>query len=165
MSINRLLPPRSPAPLRSTPRRRPGQALLEFALVVPILLILVLGVIDFGRAWHAYQVVTDAAREGARLAVVAKDPPASLADVEAAVRDALARRNLPSGGATTAVTVGLVQPAPPAPPISWPGKKGDPAQVRIDQEFQFLFIGPFLGWAAGRETITLSTTSVMRKEW
>jgi hypothetical protein len=155
-----------PAPARAGLRPRPGQALMEFALVLPILLLLVLGVIDFGRAWHTYQVVTDAAREGARLAVVMKTPVATQADVEAAVRDALARRNIPSGSATTAVTVDLVQPNPPPPtPIVWPGSRGDPAQVRIEQRFRFLFMGPFLGWATGRETITLSTTSVMRKEW
>jgi Flp pilus assembly protein TadG len=134
-------------------------------LVVPLLLLLVLGVIDFGRAWHTYQVITDAAREGARLAVVARTPSATPADVEAAVRDALSRRNLPSGSATTMVMVGLVQPAPPATPIVWPGSPGDPAQVRVEQEFTFLFMGPLLRWAANRETITLSTTSVMRKEW
>lgn len=146
-------------------RGQSGQALAEFAIVVPLLLLLVLGVVDFGRAWHAYQVITDAAREGARLAVVARTPPATPADVEAAVRDALSRRNLPSGSGTTSIAVGLVQPLPPATPLVWPGTKGDPAQVRIEQEFTFLFMGPFLRWAAGRETITLSTTSVMRKEW
>src|SRR5690606_17088398 len=47
-----------------------GQALAEFALVLPILLLLIAGIIEFGRAFHIQQVVTDAAREGARAAVV-----------------------------------------------------------------------------------------------
>lgn len=163
--------PRNPQPEphrtrhRTPPGATSGQALVEFALVVPILLILVLGVIDFGRAWHAYQVITDAAREGARLAVVARTPSATPTTVEGAVRDALTRRNLPSGSRTTAVTVGLVQPAPPAAPLVWPGDAGDQVAVRVDQNFNFLFVGPLLRWAAGRETVTLSTTSVMRKEW
>ena len=53
---------------RDDPRR--GQALVEFALVVPILLLLLLGIVDFARAWNVYEVLTDAAREGAREAVV-----------------------------------------------------------------------------------------------
>lgn len=145
---------------------RPGQALVEFALVLPILLLLVLGVIDFARAWNAYQVITDAAREGARLAVVAKSTPATIAEVETAVRDAMARRRLDSDSPATEVTVDLVQPVPPPPtPLVWPGKVGDPALVRIDHEFKFLFMGPLLRWLAGKETIALTTTSVMRKEW
>lgn len=47
-----------------------GQALLEFALVLPILLLLVFGIIEFGRVFHSYLVVTQAAREGARVGVV-----------------------------------------------------------------------------------------------
>lgn len=155
----------SRAPQRALLSATSGQALVEFALVVPILLILVLGVIDFGRAWHAYQVITDAAREGARLAVVARTPSATPADVDGAVRDALSRRNLPSGSGTTAVTVGLVQPAPPAAPLVWPGEPGNQVTVQVNQDFNFLFVGPLLRWATDRQTITLSTTSVMRKEW
>lgn len=156
---------RHPVPGLAAPAARPGQALVEFALVVPILLLLVLGVIDFGRAWHSYQVITDAAREGARLAAIARTPAATIPEVEAVVRDALARRNVASGPDITTVSVGLVQPPLPAPPLVWPGARGDPAEVRVEHRFRFLFIGPLIGWAAGRQTITLSTTSVMRKEW
>ena len=52
-------------------RTRRGQALVEFALILPILMILLMGIIEFGRAWNVKQVLTDASREGARLAVVA----------------------------------------------------------------------------------------------
>jgi hypothetical protein len=58
-----------------------GQALVEFALVLPILLILLLGVLDFGRAIAAYNSVSNAARSGARVAIVNQD----LAAIEAAV--------------------------------------------------------------------------------
>ena len=49
---------------------RRGTALVEMALVLPIFLMIVLGVIEFGRAMMVSQVVTNAAREGARSAVV-----------------------------------------------------------------------------------------------
>jgi Flp pilus assembly protein TadG len=44
--------------------------MVEFALVMPILLLLVFGVTEFSRAWMTMNVITAAAREGARLAVV-----------------------------------------------------------------------------------------------
>jgi hypothetical protein len=47
-----------------------GQALVEFALILPILVLLLLGVFDFGRAIYAFNTVNNAARQGARLAIV-----------------------------------------------------------------------------------------------
>jgi hypothetical protein len=49
-------------------QRRPGQALVEFALAVSIFLLLVLGTFDTARAYLAYTVVTNAAREASRYA-------------------------------------------------------------------------------------------------
>jgi Flp pilus assembly protein TadG len=47
-----------------------GAELLEAALILPVLLMLLLGIIAFGRAWNTYQTITRAAREGARMAVL-----------------------------------------------------------------------------------------------
>src|SRR5262245_34479575 len=58
---------------RHRDRARRGQALVEFALVFPIFLLLMMGVFDLGRAVFAYNSVTNAAREGARLAIVNQD--------------------------------------------------------------------------------------------
>lgn len=54
-------------------RHRRGQSLVEFALVLPILLILMLGILDFGRAIAAYNSVSNGARSGARVAIVNQD--------------------------------------------------------------------------------------------
>lgn len=54
-------------------QRSRGQALVEFALIFPIALILLLGVFDVGRAVFIYNGLTNAAREGARLAIVNQD--------------------------------------------------------------------------------------------
>jgi hypothetical protein len=51
-------------------RRGVGQALAEFALVVPLFMVMLVGVFEFGRAIYYTQVVTNAAREGARYAIV-----------------------------------------------------------------------------------------------
>lgn len=53
-------------------KKESGQTLVELALVLPVLLILIFGVIEFGRIFHATHVITSAAREGARAAAVGK---------------------------------------------------------------------------------------------
>lgn len=52
------------------PLRQHGQALVEFALVLPIFLLLMFGIFDVGRAVFAYNAITNSAREAARLAIV-----------------------------------------------------------------------------------------------
>lgn len=47
-----------------------GQTLVEFALVLPVLLLLLLGIIQFGIIFSAHIAITNAAREGARIAAV-----------------------------------------------------------------------------------------------
>ena len=51
-------------------RQEDGAQLVEFALVLPLLLFVVLGIAEFGIIFQRYEVVTNAAREGARLAVL-----------------------------------------------------------------------------------------------
>jgi hypothetical protein len=53
--------------------RQRGQALVEFALVFPVVILMLVGLFDLGRAVFAYNTVTNAAREGARLAIVNQD--------------------------------------------------------------------------------------------
>lgn len=50
-----------------------GQSLVELALVLPVLIIILFGILEFGRIFHSYLVITHAAREGARLGVISKD--------------------------------------------------------------------------------------------
>ena len=49
---------------------RRGQALVEMAIVLPVLLIILLGIFDFGRAIYAFNTISNSAREAARLAIV-----------------------------------------------------------------------------------------------
>jgi len=83
---------------RPTPHGESGVALIEFAFVLPILLVLAMGMLDFGRAFHTKSLLDQAAREGARVAVVTTP---DLDIVEDRVNAVLA-----SGGiAPTSVTV------------------------------------------------------------
>jgi Flp pilus assembly protein TadG len=59
---------------RHHPKQNAGQALAEFALVIPLLLLLFMGVLDFGRAIYSYNAISNAAREGGRTAIVNQTP-------------------------------------------------------------------------------------------
>lgn len=78
-------------------RNRNGVAAVEFALVVPLFLLLVFGIIEFGRALMVQQVLVNASREGARLAVL---DSASSANVVNTVSDYLqdASIDIPQSG-------------------------------------------------------------------
>src|SRR5690606_33312307 len=71
--------------LRRPPHRkqRRGAALVEAALVLPVFVGVTLGIVEFGRAMMIGQLVTNAAREGARLAII---EGSTNSDVEASVR-------------------------------------------------------------------------------
>lgn len=77
----------------STPRSR-GQALVEFAFVAPVFLLILFGIIDFGRYVYYVQILNNAAREGARYAIVhgsnsfqPTGPAPNDPQIEAVVRD------------------------------------------------------------------------------
>lgn len=61
-------PPARPFRRTSTARRQHGQNLIEMAILTPLLLLLLVGVLDFSRVFNQYIVVTNASREGARYA-------------------------------------------------------------------------------------------------
>ena len=59
--------------IRNRVSREDGVAAVEFALILPVLALLLFGVLEFGRVWSQYQLYQGAAREGARCAAVAVD--------------------------------------------------------------------------------------------
>ena len=63
-----------------------GAAALEFALVLPILLLVLGGIVDFARAYMELQMMTNAASEGARMAIISTDPSVDDASVTALVK-------------------------------------------------------------------------------
>jgi Flp pilus assembly protein TadG len=133
---------------------REGQALVEFAMVLPMLLLLVLGLFEFARAWNVQQVMTDAAREAARRGVVATTPAPDSASVISTVNDVLRRAALdPSKSTIEVSTQG-----------GFPGGRGTPMTVAISYPYEFVYVGRLLEWATGQSQITLRTSAVMRKE-
>ncbi len=55
---------------KKAPRGGRGQALVEFALIIPLLVLILMGAFDLGRGIYAYNVVASAAREGARYGIL-----------------------------------------------------------------------------------------------
>ena len=67
--------------------REEGVAAVEFALILPVLALLLFGVLEFGRVWSQYQVFQGAAREGARCAAV-KATDFSDCDIQTSIKNA-----------------------------------------------------------------------------
>jgi Flp pilus assembly protein TadG len=76
----------NPVKKRIQIRNEQGQTMTEFALVLPVLALILFAVIQFGIVFNNYVTLTDATRAGARKAAVSRDDPNRDADVMAAVR-------------------------------------------------------------------------------
>lgn len=124
--------------------------MVEFALVVPILLLLVVGLVEFARAWNTQQVLTDAAREALRSSVVA-NPGFTYNQLLGVIDQALLRASLDPENAQVTVD-------------GWKAGTGTPARIRIDYRYEFGFFGPLVGWATDDRNLALSTSFVMRNE-
>jgi hypothetical protein len=84
---------------RSCRKHRRGATLVEFAIVAPIFFVTVFAIVEFGRAIMVEQILTDAAREGARRAILEQYTPA---EVQAEVADFLDSTSVP--GASVSVS-------------------------------------------------------------
>lgn len=78
-------------------RRKHGQSLVEMAMIAPVLVLMLISVIDFGRAAYAYATLSAAVREGARTAIHTGSLRPADADVVAAVQKAGIGLNLSAG--------------------------------------------------------------------
>jgi Flp pilus assembly protein TadG len=132
-------------------RRTRGQALVEFAMVLPIFILLLAGMLDFGSALYSRMTVINAAREGARAAVTAPDKTLIQGVVSTAVSNA--SNGLSIGASATCVAIKTT----PAPCNFGSGagtlaKPGDAVDVTVTYTYQTFF--PFLFGA----TFDLGTT-------
>lgn len=127
-----------------------GQALAEFALVLPLVLLFIAGIIEMGRAWNIKQAVTDAAREGARYAVVQDGSITSTDDVKAKVEERLALASIETSTIDFSGGFHLA---------------GSELTVTVATQYQMGLIGALLGWAGAPSVVTISTQATMRNEW
>ena len=122
-----------------------GEALVEFALILPILLVLSLGMLDFGRAFHAKSLVDQAAREGCRVAIVTK--PLDQALIVSRVEKVLEAGNMKPNSVTSNQTADRL------------------VEVEVEITFKFITPGVFsLIGAKFDNTMELVGRAVMRSE-
>ena len=81
-----------------------GQTMTEFALVLPILVVFLFGIIQFGIAFNNYVTITDAARAGARKAAVSREDANRVSDCQNAVLAATDNLNMTQPGAGISCT-------------------------------------------------------------
>ncbi|HEY3463128.1 MAG TPA: TadE/TadG family type IV pilus assembly protein [Gaiellaceae bacterium] len=160
-------PQSSSAPSR---RRRLGQlvgsergtAVVEFALVAPILFLLVFGILDFGRALNYYNDITQLAGQGARAAAVNRNPDGTAISAAAGTVD-----DADCGGKQYSIQCQLAKYYPTTPELKSgihvcipqaPTATGQPVTVHVTYDFNFSD-GLF-----GFTTISLSSTQTERAE-
>lgn len=156
-------PTGDPAPHRGPIRRllhrfrqtEAGQALVEFTMILPIFLVLMFGLVDFGRAFYTWLLVTNAAREGARVAAVQADTSA----VDARIYDSFCS-SYPSDcsldPAKLAITRDNIQ-----------GARGSAVSIDLTYDFEFVTpLGGMLRILGGSDLAapTISAHSSMRLE-
>jgi Flp pilus assembly protein TadG len=136
-------------------RSEKGAALLEAAITVPVILLISVGIFEFGRAYQTQQVLVNAAREGARIAVI---EGTSDANVRARVRD------YATGGGLKTLSDGdiLVNRA-----VAMTGTTASSVEVRYP--FEFMVLNPVVRLIAPTDTktgapITMTAMTLMRNE-
>jgi Flp pilus assembly protein TadG len=117
------------------------------------------GIFEFGRAYQTWQVLTNAAREGARVAVVTGGGPDA---AKARAAEYMKSGQLPNyGSATVDVTAATVDIGG--------GATASASRVTVNYPFQFVALGPVVqllvkGSTSLNDPITMSTSAVMRNE-
>jgi Flp pilus assembly protein TadG len=131
--------------------------LVEFALVLPMLLLVVLGIAEFGFIFQRYEVVTNAAREGARMAVL---PGYTNADVIARVRVYVTQGRVPTTATNPniAITNVSIPVGAGLPPIN-------AKRVVVTYTHTYTFLPNIGAWfGATYTTVPLQAVAEMRKE-
>jgi Flp pilus assembly protein TadG len=137
-------------------RNQKGAALLEAAITVPIILLISVGIFEFGRAYQTWQVLTNAAREGARIAVLEGTTDA---DIRTTVNN-----YLKGGGLKTLADSDIpIARAVTLTPSS------TASTVGINYPFEFMVLNPIVRLIAPTDTktgapITMKAATLMRNE-
>jgi len=124
-------------------RDQRGAIAVEFAIIVPVLILLVLGIIEFGFGYHAWDATQNAAREGARLGAVSPD----VAEIEARVRGTTSFLNQSQLQVT--IECGITGGAFGACPAASSWDEGDIVRVTVEYTYDFITPLPnFVGLGA-----------------
>jgi len=142
-----------------------GQTLVEFALVLPVFILLVVMIFDFGRGVYYYSALHNAAREGARYGAVnhiTESPSAVYAD-EAGMRNEVIKYAIGVGLSNCNIKYANIDPSF----YESVGGYTNPT-VRVEVEYKFYPVTPMAAqFLCGCEKpfLTLKASAVMRTEW
>jgi Flp pilus assembly protein TadG len=136
-----------------------GAELIELAFVLPILLLVLAAIVDFGFLFQRWESVTNAAREGARIATLPGYSGTAGGDVEARIRSYLTATGMPGGPAVIPPVVYTTETLPS-------GKTISTATVSVSYPADFSYLGPIAALIGGTSqgSIMLRAVSVMRME-
>ena len=140
-----------PSCLRAGSAQERGSNLIEFAFVLPLLLLMLVGVADLGRAFTTYIAITNAAREGARYASI---KPWQRGAIVQAVVDEASLSGLSLSGDEIVIAVANA----PVMGTELYAESGDSIAVTVAHEFP-LILGGLLGLPEG--SLTLRSRSSM----
>lgn len=148
---------RTSALCRAFLRSRAAGPIVEFALVVPMLLILVMGVVDFGRAYFIRNSLVSAVREGARLGAVRSDDPCSAASTTA-IRARVVASFSSIGSVAITNSAEMI-------PITCALESGRTATIRVQVVgYPFLPITPIFGMLQLGSSFPLTASALFRWE-
>jgi Flp pilus assembly protein TadG len=150
----------------SVRRQEDGVALVEFALVAPLLLVLLFGMLEFGRAFNYWIDATHLANEGARWAVVNKNP-ASSGTLQNYIRQQAGTNELRAGGSTAIPDALVVCISFPVDSDGTSGQIGDPVEVTASVDYHWMpALGDLIDKLGGNDlaTTTVTSSSTMRIE-
>jgi Flp pilus assembly protein TadG len=128
-----------------------GASAVEFAFIVPLLIVLVLGIIEFGHAFQVQGTLSAAAREGVRAMALRNDP----ADARDVVQNAAASLN--PAITDVQISIDIVDGAVVLPGESCPRTGAGDVAVRLTIDYPMPFLTGFFGSSIG-----LTGTGVMR---
>ena len=132
-----------------------GAEVIEFAIILPVLLLITFGIVDFGFLFQRYIVLTNASMEGARIASL---PGYDDTDTESRVRAYAVDSGLPDGGTCPPLCVyPETVDIPGTGGDVWPAKK-----INVTYIHNYSYIGPITGGAFS--SVTLTASSTMRRQ-
>jgi Flp pilus assembly protein TadG len=141
-----------------------GAALIEAAFTIPILLLISVGIFEFGRAYQTSQVMTNAAREGARQAILAGKTDA---DVISVVETYMRQGGLPCVGTGT-LPKGCTKKANVVVNRTAALGTSSASQVQVEYFFNFMVLNPVVRLVSPAsktgEPITMTSVALMRNE-
>ena len=126
----------------------------ELAILLPVLLLLIFGMIEMSNAWRTHQIVTNAAREGARQGILRTSQEA---DIIVRVRQYMVDSGIDPVGAGASIVVQCIDRN--GTPSATCGT-GDEFRVRIEYPFAFAILARL----GNLGTVTIASTSTMRHE-